>query len=74
VAISTAIPGLDVTHTGFIEHRADGGVGIIHASPTGTVTPSADLQTDASRVQDTISSIIARSKMPLLKLKTESLP
>jgi hypothetical protein len=60
VAIATAVPGLDVTHTGLIERRVDGGIGMIHASPAGSVTRAKDLQTYVSRVPDAIGIMIAR--------------
>jgi hypothetical protein len=60
VAIATAVPGLDATHTGLLERRADGGVGMIHASPAGSVARANDLQTYVSRVPDAIGIIVAR--------------
>jgi Protein of unknown function (DUF1460) len=60
VAITTAVPGLDVTHTGLLERRADGGVGMIHASPVGSVARASDLQTYVSRVPEAIGIIVAR--------------
>jgi Protein of unknown function (DUF1460) len=60
VAIATAVPGLDVTHTGLLERRADGGVGLIHASPAGAVARAKDLQTYVSRVPEAIGMIVAR--------------
>ncbi len=60
IAIATAVPGLDVTHTGLLERRADGGVGMIHASPAGAVARANDLQTYVSRVPDAIGIIVAR--------------
>ncbi len=64
VAIATSVPGLDVTHTGFVERRADGGVGIIHASPNGSVKRSPDLQNYTSRVEAAIGIIVARPTIP----------
>jgi hypothetical protein len=60
VAIATAVPGLDVTHTGLLERRADGGVGMIHASPAGAVARAKDLQTYVRRVPDAIGIIVVR--------------
>jgi Protein of unknown function (DUF1460) len=60
VAIATAVPGLDVTHTGFLERQPNGGVGLIHASPVGAVARASDLQTYASRVPEAIGIIVAR--------------
>ncbi len=64
VAIATAEPGLDVTHTGFAERHSDGGVGFIHASPGGVVRRAIDLQTYTSRVKDAIGIIVARAMPP----------
>ncbi len=60
VAIATAVPGLDATHTGLLERRTDGGVGMIHASPAGSVARANDLLTYVSRVPDAIGIIVAR--------------
>lgn len=60
VAIATKVPGLDVTHTGLLERRTDGGVGLLHASPAGAVTRAQDLQTYVSQVPEAIGIIVAR--------------
>ncbi|MEM8558222.1 MAG: N-acetylmuramoyl-L-alanine amidase-like domain-containing protein [Bacteroidota bacterium] len=44
IATTTSIDGLDVTHTGFVVTTADGGTGFLHASSTGAVKVSPDLQ------------------------------
>jgi Protein of unknown function (DUF1460) len=67
VAIATAVPGLDVTHTGLLERRSDGGVGMIHASPAGSVARANDLQTYVSRVPDAIGIIVARPNASALR-------
>jgi Protein of unknown function (DUF1460) len=67
VAIATAVPGLDVTHTGLLERRSDGGVGMIHASPAGSVARANDLQTYVSRVPDAIGIIVARPNASALQ-------
>ncbi len=61
VAIATQVPGLDVTHTGFVERRG-AAVGLIHASPAGAVTRAVDLQTYVGRVPDAIGIILARPR------------
>lgn len=63
VAVATAVPRLDVTHTGLLERRSDGGVGMIHASPIGIVTRTNDLQTYVSQVPDAIGIIVARPSL-----------
>jgi Protein of unknown function (DUF1460) len=60
IAIATVVPGLDVTHIGLLERRANGEVGMIHASPAGSVVRANDLQTYVSRVPDAIGIIVAR--------------
>jgi Protein of unknown function (DUF1460) len=60
VAFATALPGLDVTHTGLLERQGDGSMGLIHASPAGAVTLARDLQTYISRVLAAIGIIVAR--------------
>ena len=44
IATSTKIEGLDVTHTGFAYAQPDGGIGFLHASSSGEVKISDDLQ------------------------------
>jgi hypothetical protein len=60
IAIATSVPGLDVTHTGFV-YRSSQGLGLIHAAPSG-VKISADLQTYVSRVEAAIGIIVVRPK------------
>lgn len=43
LATTTDLAGLDVTHTGFAYDAGDGGIGFLHASPTGGVKVSPDL-------------------------------
>jgi len=43
VAIATAIPNLDVTHTGLILSRQGGTAQLIHASPSGSVRVAPDV-------------------------------
>jgi hypothetical protein len=44
IATSTSLEGLDVTHTGLAYDHGDGTFGLLHASTTGGVTVSPDLQ------------------------------
>lgn len=60
IATATDIPGLDVTHTGLVYRFPDGGVGLIHASPSGEVKISRDLQSYVQRVDGQIGIIVAR--------------
>ncbi len=60
IAVVTAIPGLDVTHTGLIERRGNNSIGIIHASPGGAVKRNLDLQTYVSRVPMSVGIFVVR--------------
>ncbi len=60
IAIATAVPGLDVTHTGIAYRTRDGRLGLIHASPSGSVTIAPDLQAYVQRVPQAIGVTIAR--------------
>ncbi len=63
VAIATAVPGLDVTHTGLVYRTKSGGVGIIHAAPRSGVKVSRDLQSFVEQVDQAIGIIVARPKL-----------
>ena len=60
IATATDIPGLDVTHTGLVYRFPDGGIGFIHASPSGGVKISRDLQSYVQAVDGQIGIIVAR--------------
>ncbi|MBO0352033.1 DUF1460 domain-containing protein [Phormidium pseudopriestleyi FRX01] len=60
IATATDIEGLDVTHTGFVYQSKDGKMGFIHASPSGQVTVSPDLQSYVQAVEGQIGIIVAR--------------
>ncbi|MFB2920581.1 MULTISPECIES: N-acetylmuramoyl-L-alanine amidase-like domain-containing protein [Aerosakkonema] len=64
VAVATSIPGLDVTHTGLAYRNANGTMGIIHASPNGTVRISRDLQYYVGNIKNAIGIMVARPKDP----------
>jgi len=66
IAIATAIPGLDVTHTGLAIRNADGSIGIIHASPGGEVVIAKDLKTYAAKIDQAIGIMVARPLDPRL--------
>jgi Protein of unknown function (DUF1460) len=63
VAIATAVPGLDVTHTGLVYRTQSGGVGIIHAAPRSGVKVSRDLQSFVEQVDQAIGIVVARPKL-----------
>ncbi len=60
IATATDIEGLDVTHTGLVYQSKDGKMGFIHASPSGQVTVSPDLQSYVQAVDGQIGIIVAR--------------
>ncbi len=59
IATATNIKGLDVSHTGFAYHH-DGGVGFLHASTTGGVKVSPDLQEYVQNNRIQIGIVVAR--------------
>lgn len=64
IATSTDIEGLDVTHTGLVFAHPDGRKGFLHASTSGGVKVSPDLQSyiENNRVQ--IGIVVARPQSP----------
>lgn len=64
IATATDIDGLDVTHTGMVYKGDDGSTGLLHASTSGGVKISPDLQeyVEGNRVQ--IGIIVARAVEP----------
>ena len=64
VATATDIEGLDVTHTGLVYRSPDGSVGLLHASTSGGVKVSPDLQTYVQGVDAQVGVIIARPVRP----------
>lgn len=60
VATTADIEGLDVTHTGLVYRNSDGSIGFIHASPSGEVKISRDLQTYIEDVEGMTGIILAR--------------
>ena len=63
IAVATDIKGLDATHTGFV-YPTDNGIGFIHASPSGKVKISPDLQRYVERVDHAIGIMVARPTQP----------
>ena len=60
VATATHIDGLDVTHTGLVYDNGDGTRGLLHASTSGGVKVSPDLQSYVQGVDSQIGIIVAR--------------
>ena len=60
VAIATSVSGLDTTHTGLVYRLQNGNIGLIHASPSGSVKISSDLQYFAAHVEDAIGIMVVR--------------
>lgn len=59
IAVTTDIKGLDATHTGLV-YFTPTGIGLIHASPSGKVEISPDLQRYIERVDSAIGIMVAR--------------
>jgi hypothetical protein len=64
VAIATKVRGLDFTHTGLVYRNPDRSMGLIHASPSGAVKISPDLQTYVNQVKEQQGIVIARPTDP----------
>ena len=62
IAVTTNLKGLDATHTGLV-YLTTKGVGFIHASPSGQVTVSKDLQRYIEGVDQAIGIMVARPVM-----------
>ena len=60
IAIATAVSGLDTTHTGLVYRLQNGNIGLIHASPSGSVRISSELQYFVANVEDAIGIMVAR--------------
>ena len=65
IATATDIRGLDVTHTGLVYDRGDGTKGFLHASTSGGVKVSPDLQRYVQNAGKQIGIIVARPADPL---------
>lgn len=63
-ALVTSIDGLDVTHTGLIYRTETGDIAAIHASPSGEVKISNDLQAYVQQVETAIGILLARPTDP----------
>jgi cell wall-associated NlpC family hydrolase len=62
IATATDIEGLDVTHTGLVHDNGDGTMGFLHASTSGGVKVSPDLQEYLEGNDSQIGIIVARPK------------
>ncbi|GAB4528689.1 MAG: DUF1460 domain-containing protein [Pleurocapsa sp.] len=65
IGVATNIPGLDVTHTGFVYRHPNGNIGLLHASPAGKVVIAPDLQQYVGKVDNAIGIIVVRANKPL---------
>ena len=59
IATATNIEGLDVSHTGLV-YKDDGQTGLLHASTSGGVKVSPDLQTYVQNIKNQIGIVVAR--------------
>ncbi|MBE9228363.1 DUF1460 domain-containing protein [Phormidium sp. LEGE 05292] len=64
IAVATNISGLNFTHTGFVYRYPNGRIGLIHASPAGTVTIARDLQRYVSNVKNSMGVVVVRAIDP----------
>jgi hypothetical protein len=62
IATSTDIEGLDVTHTGMVYRGDDGSTGLLHASTSGGVKISPDLEEYVQGVKSQTGIIVARAR------------
>lgn len=62
IALITSIDGLHVTHTGLAVERGDGTVGLLHASTSGGVMVSPDIQRYVRQIDHQIGIVVARPK------------
>ena len=60
VAMVTSIGGLDVSHSGLVYAHEDGGRGLLHASLSGGITVSPDLQRYVQSIDNQIGIVVAR--------------
>jgi hypothetical protein len=60
IALVTDIDGLDVTHTGLVYDDGNGGRGLLHASTSGGVLVSPDLQRYVTNNRRQIGILVAR--------------
>jgi len=61
IALATSIDGLDVSHTGLAYAHTDGSMGLLHASTSGGVVVSPDLQRYVQQIDHQIGIVVARS-------------
>ncbi|GAB5520891.1 MAG: DUF1460 domain-containing protein [Rhodothermales bacterium] len=64
IATSTYLDGLDVTHSGFVFDHGDGRIGFLHASTSGGVKVSPDLQRYIENNKVQIGIVVARPVDP----------
>mgnify|MGYP001347453039 CR=1 FL=1 len=63
VGLATRIDGLDIAHTGLVYKQGDR-VGLLHASLSGTVKVSPDLQRYVQNIDHQIGIVVARPRAP----------
>lgn len=62
VGMVTSIEGLDVSHSGLVYARADGGRGLLHASLSDGIVVSPDLQRYVQTIDNQIGIVVARPR------------
>lgn len=63
IGMVTRIEGLDVAHTGLV-YKQDGATSLLHASISGTVKVSPDLQRYVQNIDHQIGILVARPRTP----------
>jgi hypothetical protein len=64
IGIATSIDGLDISHTGLVYEAQDGRIGLLHASTSGGVKVSPDLQRYVQNIEHQIGILVARPLTP----------
>ena len=67
LGLATDIDGLDIAHTGLVYAGADGQIGLLHASTSGGVTVSPDLQAYVQNIDHQVGILVARPASPQLR-------
>jgi hypothetical protein len=60
VGMATSIDGLDVSHSGLVYAHDDGRKGLLHASLSGGIVVSPDLQRYVQTIDNQIGIVVAR--------------
>lgn len=64
IGLATDIEGLDIAHTGLAFRDGDGQLGLLHASLSGEVVVSPDIQQYIQQIDHQIGIVVARPMVP----------